>query len=177
MAIQNISYSDKSYINENPSVAATNKITDSDMNEIKSVVNNNATELSNAETTINNVKGIMLFSTNGSGTTSGSISLSDTITDYDVIEVYGYTSDNICVYSKVPKTLFNKKIGLMSATTDGAMYIKLCNLSVDTANNQLTISYNREWYKPYNSASGGYNASGNYVYITNVVGYKTGVFS
>ena len=54
MAVQTITYSDKSYINENASIAATNKITDSDMNEIKSVVNNNATELSTlSQKTIN----------------------------------------------------------------------------------------------------------------------------
>ena len=53
MAVQTITYSDKSYINENASISATNKITDSDMNEIKSVVNNNAGEFSALETTIN----------------------------------------------------------------------------------------------------------------------------
>jgi len=42
MAIQKITYSDKSYINENASIAATNKVQADDMNEIKSVVNNNA---------------------------------------------------------------------------------------------------------------------------------------
>ena len=45
MAIQKITYSEKSYINENPSIPATNKCMSVDMNEIKSVVNNNADEL------------------------------------------------------------------------------------------------------------------------------------
>lgn len=45
MAIQTIGYDDKSYINQNPSIPNANKVTDTDMNEIKSVVNNNATEL------------------------------------------------------------------------------------------------------------------------------------
>jgi hypothetical protein len=53
MAIQNITYADKSYINLNSSVAATNKITDADMNEIKNVVNNNATEITNLTALIN----------------------------------------------------------------------------------------------------------------------------
>ena len=53
MAVQTITYSDKSYINENASIATTNKITDSDMNEIKAVVNNNAGEFSVLSTTIN----------------------------------------------------------------------------------------------------------------------------
>lgn len=42
-----ITYNNKTYLNENPSIANENKITDSDMNEIKSVVNTNATTLDN----------------------------------------------------------------------------------------------------------------------------------
>lgn len=45
MAVQNITYDDKSYLNQNSDIADVNKINDSDMNEIKSVVNNNATIL------------------------------------------------------------------------------------------------------------------------------------
>lgn len=46
MAVETISYANKSYINQNPDVADTNKFRDIDANEIKSVVNNNALELS-----------------------------------------------------------------------------------------------------------------------------------
>lgn len=45
MAVQTITYGDKSYLNELPDIPATNKVQDTDMNEIKSVVNNNANEL------------------------------------------------------------------------------------------------------------------------------------
>ena len=44
MAVQTITYDDKVALNENPSVAEINKVTDNNMNEIKSVVNNNANE-------------------------------------------------------------------------------------------------------------------------------------
>ena len=44
MAVQTITYTDKVALNENQSVADINKVTDDDMNEIKSVVNNNANE-------------------------------------------------------------------------------------------------------------------------------------
>lgn len=37
-----ITYSDKIYLNQNPSIPDINKITDNDMNEIKNVVNSNA---------------------------------------------------------------------------------------------------------------------------------------
>ena len=45
MAIQTITYSDKQAMGTQPSIPDINKVTDSDMNEIKSVVNNNASEL------------------------------------------------------------------------------------------------------------------------------------
>lgn len=52
MAVQTITYDDKVALNENPNVADINKVTDDDMNEIKSVVNNNATETSTNTTNI-----------------------------------------------------------------------------------------------------------------------------
>lgn len=47
MAVQTITYDDKQYLNQNANIPATNKVQDTDMNEIKSVVNNNAQELTN----------------------------------------------------------------------------------------------------------------------------------
>lgn len=44
---QTITYNDKTYLNENSSIADENKVKDTDMNEIKSVVNANATILDN----------------------------------------------------------------------------------------------------------------------------------
>ena len=49
MAIQNITYDNKEFLNQNVDVPLINKVTDDDLNEIKSVVNNNATELQNYE--------------------------------------------------------------------------------------------------------------------------------
>lgn len=60
MAVQTITYDDKQYLNQNSEIADVNKINDTDMNEIKTVVNNNATELTNVinaeEYSINEVK-------------------------------------------------------------------------------------------------------------------------
>ena len=50
MAVQTITYDDKQYLNQNADIPATNKVQDTDMNEIKSVVNNNATILQGATT-------------------------------------------------------------------------------------------------------------------------------
>lgn len=45
MAVQTITYDDKQYLNQNSDIADINKVNDTDMNEIKSVVNNNAQEV------------------------------------------------------------------------------------------------------------------------------------
>lgn len=50
MAVQTITYGDKQYLNQNADIPATNKVQDTDMNEIKSVVNNNAVILRGATT-------------------------------------------------------------------------------------------------------------------------------
>lgn len=50
MAVQTITYGDKSYLNQNADIPATNKVQDTDMNEIKAVVNNNATILQGTTT-------------------------------------------------------------------------------------------------------------------------------
>lgn len=45
MTIQTIQYQNKVALNTNPEIADINKVTDNDMNEIKSVVNNNANNI------------------------------------------------------------------------------------------------------------------------------------
>ena len=50
MAIQTITYQDKQYLNENLSIADINKVKDTDMNEIKSVVNTNANNIGDMST-------------------------------------------------------------------------------------------------------------------------------
>lgn len=58
MAVQTITYDDKQYLNQNSSIADVNKCNDTDLNEIKSVVNNNAQILQNS----------ILYSTNETNT-------------------------------------------------------------------------------------------------------------
>ena len=49
MAIQKVTYTDKEDLNIDPTVPLINKVIAADMNEIKSVINNNADELENVE--------------------------------------------------------------------------------------------------------------------------------
>ena len=51
-----ITYADKSYLNENASVPAINKVQDTDMNEIKTVVNTNDTNVGDLTTLATNTK-------------------------------------------------------------------------------------------------------------------------
>ncbi len=93
MAVQTITYDNKSFLNENSDIADVNKVQDTDMNEIKSVVNNNANEL-------NNLMPTTLYE-NANGTTSN-ITLNDDISNYSYYEIiysrqaggnsYGYSS-------------------------------------------------------------------------------------
>lgn len=53
MAVQTITYEDKQYLNQNVDIPATNKVQDIDMNEIKTVVNNNALEVENIQNSKN----------------------------------------------------------------------------------------------------------------------------
>lgn len=55
MAISNITYDTKVALYENAGIADINKVKAADMNEIKSVVNNNATELTNVGNELTNL--------------------------------------------------------------------------------------------------------------------------
>lgn len=55
MAVTKIQYQNKVAIEDDPSVAEINKVTDTNMNEIKSVVNNNADILTAVESEIGDI--------------------------------------------------------------------------------------------------------------------------
>lgn len=103
MAVSTITYSDKSDINVNSNVPSTNKIQATDMNEIKSVVNNNSSELSKLQgySTVETVIGTWIDGepiyrkvinfTN----TSTNWETIDTIANMDeVVTLKGYTYDS-----------------------------------------------------------------------------------
>lgn len=100
MAINQITYSNKSYINQNPSIAETNKVTDTDMNEIKSVVNANAnivgdsSDLNEADviTAINNIKGQILWTNPHPTSNFAAQSITLSSSNYDIYEVI-YSSE------------------------------------------------------------------------------------
>lgn len=160
MAVQTITYGDKSYLNQNADIPATNKVQDTDMNEIKSVVNNNATELTN-------LAGQILW-TNPSPTSSFSpqtITLSSS--DYDMYEVIFYgsiTGADTLTSGRIPKggNFFLQQI-YNTGTGDVVRNRKIQYVS-DTS---MTVADGTQGNSQNNNA----NIP---VYI---IGYKTGLFN
>ena len=162
MAVQTITYDNKSFLNQNQDIADVNKVNDTDMNMIKSVTNNNANE------TIN-LQPIVLYDNDSN--TSASVTLNDTSANYSrfIIESKNdggfYTSvvvDNpngkifnliTCeitstpyVYSKWSKNQINGNV---------ISLINYCQVRLGTGANSVS-----------------YNASTTQNYIVKVLGYK-----
>lgn len=165
MAVQTITYSNKSNLNVNSQVPDINKINDTDMNQIKSVVNNNASILGGIEGT--------LLWTNSNPTndfTPQTITLSSS--NYDMLEIYYYdwkTGQN-CQSVRVPKG----EKGLMQSiiqnngnayagvrgyvpNSDTQLYFGSCVSIINDS--QIVVGERNNWCIP--------------VYV---IGYKTGLF-
>ena len=78
MAITTITYNNKSFLNQNPSIADENKVNDTDLNEIKNVVNNNA----------NNIGDLSLLDTGSDlvGAINNLVNTINTVTNYSSSE-------------------------------------------------------------------------------------------
>lgn len=98
-----ITFNNKTTLNSQPDIANENKVTASDMNEIKSVYNTEIGDVSNLITTATNVVdainesvGKISILWSGSKSTTGNVTLSEAYTNYDFLLV-GIQADS---YSK-----------------------------------------------------------------------------
>ena len=89
-----ITFNNKTTLNSQPDIANENKVTASDMNEIKSVYNTEIGDVSNLITTATNVVdainesvGKISILWSGSKSTTGNITLSEAYTNYDFLLV------------------------------------------------------------------------------------------
>lgn len=162
MAVQLLTYDDKSFLNENPSIADVNKVNDTDMNEIKSVVNNNANEL-------NNLMPTTLY-TNENGS-AGSLTLNDNISNYSFYEII-YSREKQAYSSLRMPTNFTTNITL-------SVFHYLSNISriyfsnINISGTSLTRNYSRY----INIIATGTNDTVNQgesdtIYIHKIIGYK-----
>lgn len=160
MAIQTITYGDKQYLNQNADIPATNKVQDTDMNEIKSVVNNNALQITPT----------VLFE-NSSG--SLSVTLSDSASNYSFlyIETIGlqYTdyikSNSILISNPNGKTISNASS--FYNFTNNQIYVVDFVFSI--SDTTISISNNQAGTVGANNA---YVGSANVIGITKIIGYK-----
>jgi len=108
--------------------------------------------------------GIILYD-NSSGTTS-TVPLSDSIANYDYIEIYYKTNDNNTISSKKIYPISTSNIVCLDFSYDysGTVYHKTANVQANGTN--ITFLSNKEF------VNFGTNNSGNYIYITRVIGYK-----
>ena len=170
MAINTITYGNKSYINQNSSVADTNKVNAADMNEIKSVVNANANamgDLNNLNSTdksslvgaineaLQKVTITTLFSGVGAKATDTtnfvSTNISDNPRNYDVIIINitnaGNNSENINVVM-TPKTNTAGVVVYFGATTSYYAYIQL-RLGTGSIDHRIVTIYGWDVSNPY----------------------------
>lgn len=89
-----ITFNNKTTLNSQPDIANENKVTASDMNEIKSVYNTEIGDVSNLNTTATNVVdainesiGKISILWTGSKSTTGDVTLSEAYTNYDFLLV------------------------------------------------------------------------------------------
>lgn len=167
MAVQTITYEDKQYLNQNADIPATNKVQDTDMNEIKEVVNNNAAETSSNTTNISNITGQILWTNpNPSSAISSDTTITLSSDDYDILKVfYKQSLNNNAMYTQEWVKTFNTRIGIES--TDGVAYRTLTRVS-DT---NITIS------KTFTTSAYPESTTANWCIPIYIIGYKTGLFS
>lgn len=88
--------------------------------------------------------------------------------EFDFLEFYGITSDNVPCYTKIEKINFGKRIVLSNFAVDGNLYFKLAVLSI--TDKTVTFKQNSEWYKSATAVTGGYVAKSTAIKIQKVVG-------
>ena len=158
MSLSKITYANKTALSPQPGISAENKVSDSDMNEIKSVVND-------AIDFVEPVKGTALYN-DASGTT-GTVNLSESVANFDYIEiffknaqytpifssvrVYKPSDTNVCLVAMQPG---NGGTGIVAA------YVKVSGTTI------TKVDYNIFW------TNGGGNDHTDKIYITRVMGYK-----
>lgn len=121
-----ITYEDKEFLNKNESIADKNKVNDTDLNEIKNVVNENddsVGNLSNLNTinkdslvgAINELLPVVLYETEkvySSVANDTVITLNDDITNYRRIKVYGISNNGNLTYMELSNPSVNNVFSL-----------------------------------------------------------------
>lgn len=154
-----ITYDDKQAMGTQPTIPEVNKVTDSDMNEIKN--------------SVNALYPVVLYN-NPSGS-NGTITLSDNVTNYSFIEIYYKSNDDYVDSKKLVGANCNACLVAYqpNRSGDNEAYIKFRVITIN--DNTISTRQNSGGYfiKEIVLTTDGYQQfANNYIYITRVLGYK-----
>lgn len=169
MAVNTITYANKVNLNENSGIAEINKITDANMNEIKSVVNNNATQLSN-------LQGSILWTNPNPSSSFAAQTITLSSSEYDCYEI-------ICKNSVGTSGDDDSRIissGLLLKGNGTRLSFSYAG-SGGVNTRSRAVSYSTDTTLSFATA---YSATGTTAWVQNnnlivpiyVIGYKTGLF-
>lgn len=168
MAVQFLTYADKSNLNVNANVPDVNKINDSDLNSIKSVTNNNATELTNT-------MGTILWTNSTPSADYGTAQITLSSSDYDYLDWYflGGTEDANSIHCIRTIKGYGGQVlivgtGVFSGTTYNSFIYRNITRVSDTKYNPSYATYRYGTNSTYNVM--------NLLKPLYVVGYKNGLF-
>ena len=173
-----ITYEDKEFLNKNESIADKNKVNDTDLNQIKEVVNGNDDKIGNLSdlntadkssivNSVNSLEPVILYN-NESGTNSN-FSLNDDVSNYKYIEVYTKQNNYTLAYKC-------QKIYNPNGKNIAIDYLYYMNDKLYGNGVQITFSGKNATLSGgfgYTTGAGGqYVTASNTINIVRVIGYK-----
>lgn len=161
MAVQTIGYGDKQFLNQNSDIADVNKVNDTDMNEIKSVVNNNAQEVAN-------ITGQILWTNSNPTSDFNGQNIQLQTTDFDMVQIIYYAANNVTRYQSTGFIPVGESV--LSTMMNAKSYIRPFRI----IDNILTFDDCRT-YNSYNSLDMTINNAA--LIPIYIIGYKTGLFN
>lgn len=134
---------------------------------IADTTGSNAINVKDELNKIDNLKGTQIYY-NSSGT-NGNVNLSDSVANYDYIEVYFRNNDNFYSYSRF-YDINSKYICLMSTAIDGSNQLRLKTANYYVNGSSMTFQRGSDYNITARAGDVGTNTK--VVYVTKVIGYN-----
>lgn len=152
-----ITFANKVTLVNQPDVANENKVTASDMNEIKTAHND-------TDNNVNNLIGVVLYN-NSAGTTGNITDLSDDVSNYSYLEIfYSYNGSR-----QSTKIIGNKASLIVHTTSNNQTYLLF--KEVTFSGTSMTVNTYQQWNNVWGTSN--VNASNtNGIYVIKILGYK-----
>ena len=127
-----ITYADKSTMNENSSIPAINKCQASDMNEIKSVVNNNYSEVGNITNLTTTDKSSIVNAINETSGLLNGLVYTEIVNLATNLSVNANSNTNTLTYTLRPRNGYTPILVVTNNMWNGAISLWYCSLSGNT---------------------------------------------